>query len=143
MRKVTSDKLKTCMLNTVICKLEWKIFYIFRQTFIDGALGKTKYYTVLVKFKFVACLINTVSDGFECTSIKTKAMWMNVILVHAYVPNENENHDLHELVKLYQLHKDSKTCSKYRNDGCRFHFARFYSNQTYLLNLCHQICQEI
>ena len=42
MRKVTSDKLTTCMLDTVICKLEWKVF--FRQTFIDGPLGKTKYY---------------------------------------------------------------------------------------------------
>ena len=26
MRKVTSDKLTTCMLDTVICKLEWKVF---------------------------------------------------------------------------------------------------------------------
>ena len=52
------------------------------------------------------------------------------IYVHAYIPNENENHDLQKLVKLYQLHKHSKTCRKYRNDGCRFHFAKFISNQT-------------
>ena len=26
MRKVTSDKLTACMLDTVICKLEWKVF---------------------------------------------------------------------------------------------------------------------
>ena len=26
MRKVTQDKLTTCILDTVICKLEWKVF---------------------------------------------------------------------------------------------------------------------
>ena len=26
MRKVTSDQLTTCMLDNVICKLEWKVF---------------------------------------------------------------------------------------------------------------------
>ena len=52
------------------------------------------------------------------------------ILVHAYIPNENENYDLHELVKIYQLHKYSKTRHKYRIDDFRFHFAILFSNQT-------------
>ena len=63
-------------------------------------------------------------------ALKRKQCGSMCILLHAYIPNENENHDLHELVKLYQLHKDSKTCSKYRNDGCKFHFAKLFSNQT-------------
>ena len=29
MRKITSDKLTTCVLNTVNCKLEWKVFLNF------------------------------------------------------------------------------------------------------------------
>ena len=50
-------------------------------------------------------------------------------IVHAYLRNTNENPDLHELVKLYQFHRHSKTCCKYGNDGCRFHFVKFFSNQ--------------
>ena len=80
MRKITSDKLTFCVLNTVNCKLEWKVFKIFRQTFINGPFGKTKYYPILVNLKFVACLLNTALYGFERTSFKTKIMWMNVYL---------------------------------------------------------------
>ena len=50
-------------------------------------------------------------------------------IVHAYLRNTNENPDLHELVKLYQFHRHSKTCCKYGNDGCRLHFVKFFSNQ--------------
>ena len=50
--------------------------------------------------------------------------------VHASLPNKNENPDLHELVKLYQLHRHSKTCHKYKNEVCRFHFGKFFSKQT-------------
>ena len=49
------------------------------KNFIDAPLGKTKYYAIYVNFKFVACLINTVSYGFECTSIKTNIMCINVL----------------------------------------------------------------
>ena len=52
------------------------------------------------------------------------------ILVYAHLPIENENHDSQELVKLYQLHKHSTTCYKYRYNGCRFHFSKFFSNET-------------
>ena len=51
-------------------------------------------------------------------------------IVHTYLHNKNKNPNLHELVKLYQLHRYSKTCRKYRNDGCIFHGGKFFSNQT-------------
>ena len=51
-------------------------------------------------------------------------------IVHTYLPNKHENLDLHKLVKLYQLHRHPKTCHKYRNHGCRFHFGKLFSNQT-------------
>ena len=54
---------------------------------------------------------------------------MCILVHHAYIPNENEKNDLHELVKFYQLHKHLKTCRKYRNDGCRFHFAKLFPSQ--------------
>ena len=51
-------------------------------------------------------------------------------ILHAYLPNKNENPDFQELVKLYQLHRHSKTGLKYRNDGCTFHFGKSISDQS-------------
>ena len=35
-----------------------------------------------------------------------------------------------ELVKFYQIHLHLKTCSKYRNEKCRFRFCKFFTNKT-------------
>ena len=33
-------------------------------------------------------------------------------------------------MKTYQIHRHSKTCRKYNNDNSRFHFGRFFTDQT-------------
>ncbi|KXJ21270.1 ATP-dependent DNA helicase PIF1 [Exaiptasia diaphana] len=50
--------------------------------------------------------------------------------VQAYLPDENEDPHLHELVKTYQKHSHSKTCRKYKNIRCRFNFGQFFTNRT-------------
>ena len=72
---------------------------------------------------------------FECTRVLNENNVDEYIsfvdkIVHAYLPNKNENTDLPELVKLYQLQRHSKACCKYRNDGCTFHLGKFFSNPT-------------
>ena len=47
-------------------------------------------------------------------------------ILHAFLPDRNENPELHELVKLYQLHRHSKTCRKYKNKVCRFKFGKVF-----------------
>ena len=34
-----------------------------------------------------------------------------------------------EMVKTFQIHRHSKTCRKYRNQKCRFHFVKFFSDR--------------
>ena len=34
---------------------------------------------------------------------------------------------LYELVKTYQVHHHSKSCKKYKDGKCRFHFGRFFT----------------
>ena len=34
------------------------------------------------------------------------------------------------LVKTYQVHTHSKTCRKYKNESCRFHFGKYFTNRT-------------
>lgn len=50
--------------------------------------------------------------------------------VHAYLPNVQQDTELHELVKSYQKHSHSKTCRKYKNTKCRFNFGHFFTNRT-------------
>ena len=50
--------------------------------------------------------------------------------VQAYLPNEETEPELHELVKTYQKHNHSKTCRKYKNISCRFDFGQFFTNRT-------------
>ena len=34
-----------------------------------------------------------------------------------------------EMVKTFQINRHSKTCRKYRNQKCRFHFVKFFSDR--------------
>ena len=31
--------------------------------------------------------------------------------------------------EIHQIHRHSKTCCKYRNEKCRFHFGKFFTNK--------------
>ena len=46
-------------------------------------------------------------------------------IVHAFLPERI----FHNLVKLYQLHRHSRTCRKYGNEPCRFKFGKFFSKK--------------
>ena len=46
------------------------------------------------------------------------------------IPDENDEPELYELVKMYQKHNHSKTCRKYKNVSCRFGFGQFFTKQT-------------
>ena len=50
--------------------------------------------------------------------------------MHSHLKKKKEKPELHELVKLYQLHRHSETCTKYKNDVCRFKFGKFFSKET-------------
>ena len=46
------------------------------------------------------------------------------------LPDPCSEPDLFELVKTYQIRRHSKTWRKYRNEKCRFHFRKFFTNRT-------------
>ena len=51
-------------------------------------------------------------------------------MISPQLPNVDDEPDLFEQVKTYQLHKDSKTCRKYKNKACRFQFRKFFTEKT-------------
>ena len=50
--------------------------------------------------------------------------------VQAFLPDESNEPELYELVKMYQKHNHSKTCREYRNVKCRFNFGQFFTKKT-------------
>ena len=49
---------------------------------------------------------------------------------HLEKKKKKEKPEIHELVKLYQLHRHSKIWKKYKNEACRFKFGNFFSKET-------------
>ena len=54
--------------------------------------------------------------------------WLDNV-VNACWPDPKVDSTLYELVKTYQIDRYSKTCRRYKNDNCRFHFGRFFTDQ--------------
>ena len=46
------------------------------------------------------------------------------------MPDINEKAELHNLATTYQIYSHSKSCRKYRNQDCRCHFGRFFTDRT-------------
>ena len=51
-------------------------------------------------------------------------------IIKTEVPNIDENPQLHALVTTYQIHSHSKSCRKYKNKSCRYHFGRYFTDRT-------------
>ena len=65
----------------------------------------------------------------DCQFSNINIVWLDK-MISAELPNVEEEPELFELVKTYQLRRHSKTCRKYKNESCRFHFGRFFTKKT-------------
>ena len=50
----------------------------------------------------------------------------------ADLSDPNEDLELWNLARIYQIHRHSKTCRKYRKEKCRFHFEKYFTSRTVL-----------
>ncbi len=94
-------------------------------------IGKIVYYALRIEFQMrgpphLHALIWT-SDCPTLTSENSEAYVKFVDKhVQAFLPDEQTDPELHDLVKTYQKHNHSKTCRKYKNVTCRFNFGQFF-----------------
>ena len=102
---------------------------------MNGPLGKNKYYAIRVEFQvrgspdihFFIWILNAPKLNKE-----SKEEYIQLVdsIIRADMPDPVKEKQLFELVKTFQLHRHSRTCRKYRNEKCRFHFGRFFSHRT-------------
>ena len=62
-------------------------------------------------------------------NIHAYTKWVDSI-VRSDLPDSINEPILFEIVKTYQIHHHSKTCRKYRNEKCRFHFGKFSTTRS-------------
>ncbi|XP_068758167.1 uncharacterized protein [Montipora capricornis] len=129
------------MLNVnpvVVAKhFQYRVETFFTEILLSNTnpIGKIVYYALRIEFQMrgsphLHALIWT-SDCPKLTH-DTKEAYIYFIDEHvqACLPDQNEDSELHEIVKTYQKHSHSKTCRKYKNMKCRFNFGHFFTNKT-------------
>ena len=56
--------------------------------------------------------------------------FFDAVVSAAYVPDPNDNPELHKLVTTYQVQSHSKSCRKYKNTDCRYNSECYFTNRT-------------
>ena len=129
------------MLNTnpvIVAKhFQYRVETFFSEVLLSKAnpIGKIVHYALRIEFQMrgsphLHALIWT-SDCPKLTD-DNKQAYIDYIdkHVHAYLPSEKDDPELHNLVKTYQKHTHSRSCRKYKNIQCRFNFGQFFTNTT-------------
>ena len=113
---------------------QYRVEAFFKEILMKGPLGKILNYAIRVEFQVrgsphVHCFI-WVENAPKLTA-DTEDAYVSYInnIVNTSLP-DHSNKELYELVKMYQLHRHSKTCRKYKNKPCRFNFGRFFCERT-------------
>ena len=114
---------------------QYRVEVFFKEIVINGPLGKDTYYAIRVEFQVRGSphihsflwVLN--APVLTKDNIDEYVRFVDAI-IKAYVPDINENPELHNLVTTYQIHSHSKSCWKYRNGDCRYHFGRFFTDHT-------------
>ena len=55
--------------------------------------------------------------------------WLNVI-IRADPPEEDKEQELFDVRKNFQTYRHTKTCHKFKNKCCRFHYGRYLTGHT-------------
>ena len=114
---------------------QYRVELFFKVIVINGPLGKVKYHAIRVEFQvrgsphihsflwIVNAPILSKDNVVEYTQFIDS-------VVKAFVPDIHENPELFDLVTTYQVHSHSKSCRKYKNEKCRYHFGKFFTERT-------------
>ena len=100
----------------------------FKIVLLHGPLGKIQYYAIQIEFRVRGSphihsshwILNL--PKLKKINIDDYRKWVDSAISSDLLHPNNEP-ELFELAKNYQIHHHSKTCCKYRNKKCRFRFG--------------------
>ena len=133
------EKCKMLNLNPVIVAkhFQFRVETFFTEVLLSKSkpIGKIVYYALRIEFQMRGSPhLHTLIWTEDCPKLtsETKEAYIEYIDkdVQAYLPNKEDDLELHDMVNFYQKHTHSKTCRKYKNIKCRFNFGQFFTNRT-------------
>ena len=123
-------------------------FRVFTEIIIDGPLGKVKYHAIRVEFQFrnsphLHSFLWVIDAPVLTKDTKNEYLTYIDHIIKAQLPDRENDPELYELVKTYQIHSHSKSCRKYENIDCRYSFGRFFTESTVIAeSLRDDICDD-
>ena len=124
-------------LNPVVLArhFQYRVEVFFKVIIIDGPLGKVKYHAIRVEFQVWGShhiySFSRVLDGPVLIKDNVDEYRQSIdSIVKPFVPDISENPELFHLVTTYQVHSHSKSCRKYKNEKCRYHSGKFFTECT-------------
>ena len=127
---------------------QYRVEVFFKVILLNGPLGKTSSYAIRVEFQVRSSphihsfiwILN--APKLRKESKQEYMQWANSI-IRTDMPDPVSEAKLFELVRNFEVHRHSKTCRKYRNNKCKFHFGKFFSFSTIVEEpLPNDICQK-
>lgn len=110
---------------------QYRVEVFFKEIVVDGPLGKVKYHAIRVEFQcrgspHVHSFLWVIDAPRLRKEIKDEYTAYFDAIIKVHLPNRNDEPELYNLVKSYQIHSHSRSCRKYKNVECRYNFGRFF-----------------
>ena len=108
---------------------QFRVELFFKKILMNGQLGKLKCHAIRVEFQVRGSphvhAFLWMENPIVLTE-ETMQQYTQFVESTVNVSLSPQNKTLSSLVKTFQIHKHSKTCRKFKNQNCRFHFGKFF-----------------
>ena len=109
----------------VVRHFQYRVEVLFKEIVVDRPLWKTKYCAIRVEFQVrgsphVHCILWVANAPVLTSNNKEEYVAFVDQVVHAFLPNRNENPE---------LHRHSRAFRKHKKEPCRFKFGNFVSQK--------------
>ena len=132
-----NDRCKILNSNPILLarQFQYRVENFFKEIVVDGPLGKTIYFAIRVEFQqrgspHIHSFLWILNAPFlSSDTIPAYKVFVDSV-IKASLPENDEDPELFNLVKTYQIHTHTKSCKKYKNKKCRYNYGRFFTDET-------------